>query len=227
MINRMLKSISILSVLALAIAFSACEKEDPIVIEDIENYTDGVVGDMQDSSQCGRRGCYEFVFPITINYPDGGSESVDDYPGLRDAIKAWREANPDAEDKPTLGFPLEVVDREGNIISVASKEELRDLRRKCRRAKIRHRIHHRGKNFCFKLVYPLSIVLPDDTEIEVANRFELKKEVRTWKAANPDSEERPSLLFPVTVADKDGVETEVASKEELEALKDACSNEGE
>ncbi len=227
MIKQMMKSVIAICLMAVAIAFTACNKEDSIVIEDIENYTDEVVADMQDSSRCGRGGCFEFVFPITVNFPDGSSLSVEDYESLREAIKAFREANPEAEEKPALGFPLEVVDMQGNIISVSSGEELRALRKRCRRARIRHRLHHRGRNFCFKLVFPVTIELPDDTQHEVANRKELKQTVRAWKAANPDSDQRPSLVFPITVADKDGVETEVASSEELEALKDACRDEGD
>lgn len=226
MINQILKSVAFLCVFCLGISITSCDKEDSIVVEDIENYTDGIVADLQDSSKCGRHGCFEFVFPITIDFPDGSSATVEDYDGLRDAITAYREANPDTDEKPSLGFPLEVVDSEGNVISVASQEELRELRQTCRRSRRGPKGNRRGGNFCFKLVFPVSLDLPDAGTVEVADRMALKQEIRAWKAANPDSDERPSLAFPLTVMTEDGTETEVASKEDLDALKASCQDNG-
>ena len=220
--NQMMKSLAILCICCLGILMTSCDKEDAIVIEDIENYTDGVVANMQDSSKCGRRGCFEFVFPISIDFPDGSTTSVEDYSSLRDAIKAYREANPDSEEKPTLGFPLEVIDSEGHIISVTSQQELRALRRTCHRARRGPRGNRHRGNFCFSLVFPVTLEFPDASTTEVENRMALKMAIRTWKSANPNSDERPSLMFPLTVALEDGTETEVASKEDLEALKAEC-----
>ncbi len=203
----------------------ACTEEENIDTGEVENYVDEVVFDMQERGNCGKFGCYEYVFPVTIAFADETSLEVNDYTELRDAISAWREANPDAETKPTLAFPLEVTTDEGEVISVASADELRALRVACRRAFFRghgpkgHR--HRG-HFCFSLNFPVTLALPDDTTVEVADRMELKQTVRSWKADNPDSDERPELVFPIDVTMEDETVVTVDSKEALMELKDSC-----
>ncbi|MGB0839929.1 MAG: hypothetical protein ACPGXL_07305, partial [Chitinophagales bacterium] len=56
-----------------------------------------------------RKECFDFVFPLTLVLPDGTTVTGDDKQALREEVKAWYEANPDAEDKPQLQFPVEIV----------------------------------------------------------------------------------------------------------------------
>ena len=197
----------------------------PLRGDSVENYIDEVVFDMQRHGNCGKFGCYEFVFPLVISFPDGTEAEVDDYPAMREALKSYRETNPDGE-KPTLGYPLEVMTQDGEIISVADSGELQVLNRECRRDFfIRH--HHRGHRFrgmfCFRLTYPVSIVFPDETVKEIPGPHILQHTLRFWRANHPDSEERPELQYPVTVKMEDGTTVTVESKEALKELKDECS----
>jgi len=204
---------------------TSCDKEDTVSTADVENYVDETIFDMQERGNCGRFGCYEFVFPITIAFGETSTE-IADFDALKEAIKNYRESNPDGE-RPTLGFPLEVISQEGEVISVASQEELHELRIACRRDFFQrhgHRGHGNRGMSCFKVDFPHSILLPDETVVEVNSVDELKLAVRTWKSENPGERARPVLVFPVTVTMEDGTSVEVESKEALVALKEECSS---
>lgn len=52
---------------------------------------------------------------------------------------------------------------------------------------------------CYRLVFPLTVVLPDGINQIAENPRELRRIVRTWKRDNPDSDERPSILYPYNI----------------------------
>ncbi len=213
----------------LSFTFLACNNENDINSADVQEYVDEVVFRMEESGNVGRFGCYELVFPITISYPDGSTGEVADYDALRAAIADWKEANPEANERPEFAFPVEVLSEDGEVISVANKEELRELKRACRRDFFNRRGHkgHSGRcGSCFTIVFPVSVSFPDGSTAEAADRMALKDLVRDWKANNPDSTERPELVFPVTVEFEDETTTEVNSIEELKALRESCNTEG-
>jgi hypothetical protein len=210
--------------------FTACEKDDVNVSEDVEFYVNSSVFDLEEKGNCGRFGCFEFVFPITIEFENGDTTEVDDYDGLRTAIRDWKEANPNAEKRPNFAFPLEVMDEEGKLISIGSSEELRELARECRRDFFKRMRHRRGKHqgdVCFRPVYPLTVELPDGSTVTGENPRALQLRVRAWKAENRGSEERPKLKFPIEVEYEDGSKVTVNSAEEMKALKEECSADEE
>lgn len=210
--------------------FTSCEKDNVNVTEDVEFFVNSSVWDLEERGNCGQHGCYEFVFPITIEFENGDTVSVDDYESLHTVIRDWKEANPDATERPTFVFPLEVLDENGEIISVASQDELIELGKECRRDFFKNKRHKRGEHrgeVCFILVFPLDVTLPDGTVVTVNNRLDLKEKARAWKEANPDSEEHPSLVFPITVEYADGTQVEVNSIDDLQTLKDECAADGE
>ena len=193
----------------------------------VENFVGEAEFALGAEGKIGRRGCYEFVFPITIDFPDETSATVDSYENLRETLRAWKEDNPDADERPMLAYPIELMTEEGDLISVADRSELRDLRRACRRAHFDGRWRP-GKFFrgaCFKPVLPVTIEFPDGSTVEVASRSELKDALRTWKQENPDAEERPQVQYPITVEYDDGTQVEVGSKEELVELKEDCDQD--
>ncbi len=193
--------------------------------EEIQEFVDQSLFEIEERGSLGRFGCYELVFPITLNFPDETSAEIEDYESFRTSIEDWKEANPDAEGRPELAFPIEVTTEEGELISVADMSELRELKRECagdfgRRG---HRGHGGKCGKCFEIVYPVSLAFPDDTTVEFEDRQALKQAIRDWKEANPDAEERPSLVFPIEVQmEEDESIVEVASAEELKALKEEC-----
>lgn len=213
------------AVAALSLFFTACEKQNVTSSTEVDNYTDLAMFEMQERAGCGERGCFEFVFPLTIIFPDATEVEVDDYEALRDAIHTWKTDNPDATERPTLAFPIEVVSQDGEVISVADSAALMQLRQRCRRNFGPHRPGHGGKH-CFHLVFPLDVAFPDGTTATAATPRELQQLLREWRRNNQDAESRPELVFPLTVEMQDGSQVQVDSKEALQELKDTCSSEG-
>lgn len=190
--------------------------------DSVEDYVEKSIFEMDRSVNAGRKGCFELVFPLSINFPDETQEEVESYEELKAAIQAWKEANPDAETRPTLAFPIEVIDKNGDIISVDNKEELVALKIECRREWYNnHGPNGHHGDACFRLVYPLTIVFPNGNTLEVENRRQLKTAIRVWKHNNPNADVRPMLQFPIQVK-QDGEIIDVDTKEELIALKEAC-----
>lgn len=223
------------------------EADSAVDIETTENFVNQSVYSLQTEGNVGKLGCFEFVFPVSIVYPDGTTESVDDYEALRATIKAWFEANAESlglsekdstrrrghgyladipwDMLPTLDFPVDILTDSAEIVTVEDREQLAELKKMCRKDFYGNRGRHgHGKgDKCFSLVYPLTLVLPDGSTITGDDRKAIKSQLREWKAANPDTEERPAIQFPVTVELEDESTQEVASQEELEALKETCS----
>ena len=68
-----------------------------------------------------------------------------------------------------------------------------------------------GRYGCFELVFPVSIVLPNGTTVEVDSYDEIKQQLRTYFEANSDRRrprggDRPhfNFVFPISVVSQDG-----------------------
>lgn len=209
--------------------FSACNEESMDLLTEetvVENFVDESLFRLQSEGNLGRFGCYELVFPVTIGFPDSSTATADSYDDLIYSLQEWKQANPDADGRPTFVFPIEVLSEDGEVISVASEEELKELKQECGGnyfGKHESKGHKGNCTPCFEMVFPITIQLPDDTTAEAASREELKDLVREWKEANPDATERPEIVFPVEVEMEDGTVVTVNSKEELKELRESCN----
>jgi len=195
----------------------ACGSENAI---ESEEFSEDLIEDISTETRSGPTGCFEIVFPITIAFPDGTEFSANSMVEARTAAKQWKEDNPDVDGRPSLVYPIELVNEDGELITIESRLDLREVIRECRKENYNN---HQGKR-CFRLVFPTSIVFPDGTVTEFEDRMALKLGLREWRQNNPDAEDRPSLSFPIQVEmQEDGSIVTVNSKEELRALKEDCN----
>ncbi|MEM6799921.1 MAG: hypothetical protein AAF696_00880 [Bacteroidota bacterium] len=225
MTNLLQKTYLLILIAALGF-FTACTEEDVLNEAFVEDYVTNGVTALHDASACGRFGCFEFVFPIDITL-GGNTITVNDYDELRTELRNYIQSNPtDSLDRPSLNFPLDVVDDDGNITTVNDRMELKQLILSCVRDWVGRR-HRRGQggDRCFSLTFPLTIDFPDGTSQSVNDRQEFKQAVRQWKADNPNSTDKPSLAFPITVELADGSTQVVNDRTELQALKDSCGQD--
>jgi len=171
----------------------------------------------------GKRGervrgkCFELVFPITVTFEDGTNSTFEDKESMREAVQAYKEANPEAE-RPTLVFPIR-VEIDDTEMDIATQDEFDELKEACRDER-----GDRGRKKCFKLVFPVSVTFEDGTTASFEDRESMKAELRAYKEVNPEAE-RPTLVFPVTVVDRSGEETVINNEEEMEALKESCEED--
>ena len=211
-----------LFVLALTgLFFTSCSEDNNVLSDLTETYTEEALYTIESRTNTGRLGCFEFIFPITIEMPDATTQTVNSLEELKEVIQTFKENNPDAEEKPSLVYPIEVLSEDGEIISVEAKEGLKELKKACNFRGNGSR-GHKAKDLCFEINFPLTVVYPDGTTAEAETRREIKQLAREYKEANPDAEEKPTVQFPIEVTLEDETVMEVESKEALKELKETC-----
>jgi len=162
--------------------------------------------------------CFTPVFPLTIVFPDGTEEQVDDQEALRTAMMEWKQNNPSVDGHPEFKFPFDVTLKNGDVVTVNNKEDLRAISKRCRGD--RNNKPHINK--CFKVVFPITIKFPDGSTIEIDSKENLKTEIVTWMQNNPDVDGRPHIVFPFDVEKEDGTIITINSKEDLIKLMRKC-----
>ncbi len=208
----------------LAFTFSSCNKDADLV--DVESFTDSSIEKLQGGA-IGKSACLEFIFPVSIQFVDETTAEITDYENLHETIVNWfteNEVEKSKENRPQLIFPIQVLNQEGEIVDVESQEALKELRKECpKRGKCKGK---NGRGFkCFSLVFPVTITI-DGTDTTFDDRMSLKAAVRAYKQEAGDDAVRPTLVFPITVEYDDETQVTVNSKEELQALKEDCKEEG-
>lgn len=76
--------------------------------------------------------CFDIVFPITIEFPDGTTAEAADREALHLLIRTWRHNNPGVQERPHMTFPITVkMTDDGSLVTVNSRDELHDLKESC------------------------------------------------------------------------------------------------
>ena len=223
--TNLFKPLGLILSLVVAGLFTSCQKEDSAA--DVENFVLQSMYEIEERCGAGLQGCYELVFPVTLEFADGTTQEVGDYDALHQAIREWRQANAGIQPKPErprLVLPFDVLNDAGEVITVSTPEELLALRRACIVDTFGPNHHgHIGKDRpCFRPVFPLTLSFPDGTLVTANTPLELQQAIRAWKLANPGTLGRPEFVFPISVLKKDGTLVVVNTPEELRALKADC-----
>jgi len=156
--------------------------------------------------------CFNFNYPVTVQFPDESIFTADSKEDLKAAIQAWREANPGIHKRPHLVYPVSLTMKDGTVLTINSTEEMRDVIRECAR-----RWRHVRIWTCVDLIYPVTLELPDETTLVVNSKEELKDAIAAWRENNTDMEGRPHIQFPFDVQLKNG---EIITINNLDELKD-------
>lgn len=226
-------------------AFFACNKDT--TSQTADDYLDQTLFSIQERGGMGKYGCYELIFPVTVNFPDSTTQEVNSYDELKDAIRNWFQANGggtgtgggnghhhgnhhnqvDSLPHPTLAFPVSVLSPDGEIITVNNESELHDLKEACGGGTFGHHDHHgHGQHglACFEIQFPITIQFPDSTTAIAADQAALHTLLHDWKHNNPGVSGHPEIVFPIQVVMKDdSTVVTVNSKQELHDLKKGCN----
>ena len=167
--------------------------------------------------------CFEIVYPITIMMPNGSAYTIDseEDPDL-DAVKNYYKENEGAEGRPSIVFPVNIIDNVGETKTISSEEEMKDAYRQCS-----GRDRDWGVRECFDLVFPVTYIMPDGSTYEISSEEDDAgwEELKEWYDANPDSEERPELQYPVEIiyeTEEGNVTLMIFNEEEMIAAKEEC-----
>ena len=171
--------------------------------------------------------CFDLVYPVSFNMPDGNvlevSEDTED--GWAN-IKDWYEGNPDSDERPAMQFPIQILFDDDELVTVNNSDEMKDVYRNCRRNNGDWDRDEDSDRGCFNLVYPITYLMPDGTELMVTEDTESGwSDVKAWYEANPDSDQKPELQYPVDIIfeTEDGEETlTINDEEEMIEAKERC-----
>lgn len=222
MYRTFFKAFTVLTAIVMAGFFVSCQEEETIA--DVDHFVLTSTQEIEERCAAGAAGCYELVFPVTLQFADSTTATVNDYLEMRQAIRDWYVANggrPRPWNRPTLAFPIQVMNEAGEIITVETPQELRELVAECD-PRPGGPGHHGGHGPCFTLNFPLTVMFPDSSTVTVASQQELRVATHTWNQNNPGQPARPQFVFPLEVTLKDGTVVVVNSREELRALKEDC-----
>ena len=166
-----------------------------------------------DAEGNGEIACLEMVYPLTYIMPDGSTITGDNEREIKHAIKRWYEANPGSKDRPTLQYPADVIFK-GRPMTINTIEEMKRVKEACEKERKR----------CFALVFPVTYIMPDGTEITIHSKDdrEGRLAMKAWYEANPGNSEKHSLKFPVEIKYKDGTIKTINNQEEMRRAKAAC-----
>ena len=179
-----------------------------------------------DKEKDERDRCFEFIMPFTFIMPDGSTiliEGEDD----NKKVEEWYKSNPDEKDRPKVQLPVDIsiTDEKGNeeVVTVTSDDEIKEIITNCDKKK-------EDKERCFKLLMPYSYNMPDGSSITISVEDDYKN-VKEWYESNPDSKDKPELIFPVDIevendSKDDEKETKVItinSKEEMDKALMRCN----
>ncbi len=213
-----------------------------ITTNDGESVTINNEDDMKDAYRdCSRRDrdwgedkeCFALVYPVTYIAPDGSTfeiSSEEDEAGW-EALKAWYETNPDSEAMPALSYPVSIMyrDEEGeNIVIINNEEEMHSAKEECREMwdEEEDEWHEEEDDWgeeCYSFVYPLTFIVSDGSSFVINSEEDESGwyAIRRWYEENPNTEEEPSLSYPVDVItwdNEESVTTTITTSEELESF---------
>ena len=147
--------------------------------------------------------------------------NVEDLPSGAQSDLETDYANDDVYDVKKaegLGFEVRLITTEGSFTSEFNTAFFDENGRQLEN---RRRPRHGRRRSCFRIVYPFSVTMPDDTVITLESRSD-KVLIRQWYADNPDATEKPELVYPIEIEYQDGTIEIINSQDELQAAREGC-----
>ncbi|MFK7981055.1 MAG: Kazal-type serine protease inhibitor, partial [Saprospiraceae bacterium] len=157
--------------------------------------------------------CFTLVYPIQIQFPGGETISYANEEDLYTSIEAWYDANPESKNDPLPIYPFEVLLEDGTTQTVSNEMEEEALWETC--------YGDIDFDICFELNFPITLVYPDSSTIDVNSEAELFTTIEAYYEANEDSAEDIDVQFPINITLTDGTVQTIDNEEALEAALEA------
>lgn len=168
--------------------------------------------------------CFDFVYPIFLTMPNGDVLNVDDATSIEEVLEAWYIQHPDAAGDPVLNYPVDLVFDEIDLAYTANdEEELWEAFEYCEEDVEHDDDFLNHEDWCFDLVLPVSLEMPDGSELEVGLDQELSSAIENWYAeSDQEWDGLPELIFPLSILFDDGSELELLNGGALEEAIEDC-----
>jgi hypothetical protein len=184
------------------------------VLNSIKNNDASATGRVADNNPSDQQDdfCFDFVYPITLEYNTGATVTVDDFNGL---IEVLMDETNDVYIEGIV-FPFDIVLlADGTTVTINSEEDFIEALMAC-------------DNFdvwddddviidCFDFVYPIDLIAADGSTVTVNSDDEL---IAFFEAQGMYYE--PNFVFPLDVTTIDGEQLTIDSLYDLFDLMDDC-----
>jgi hypothetical protein len=117
-----------------------------------------------------------------------------------------------------LGFEVRLITTEGSWTTEFNRAFFDT---NGRQLEDRRRPRHGRRRSCFKIVFPFSVTMPDDSVITLESRAD-KRLIREWYQANPGSTEKPELIYPIEIEYQDGTIDTINNAAEYVQARQEC-----
>ncbi len=155
-------------------------------------------------------GCYSVVYPVTLQLVDSTTTVVQDEAGLLATFLDGTWAG--------FGFPLTLLDEDGQEITIQNEQELAAAWEACDSTGGGGPGFEDADYFCYDFSYPFSV-----TDLFTGNTITFQ-DAAEWLAFHQDPIAAPNaydFIFPLTLLDQDGQELTVEDHDGLfEAIQD-------
>lgn len=137
--------------------------------------------------------CFELVLPVTFIMPDGSTITVEnDDESSWSSLRSWYEANPDAEDEPSMEYPVDIIYGGDSTVTINNQEEMGNAYSSCRSE------GSEDGGSCGVIVLPVTYTMPDGSTITMEDDSGYSL-LREWEENNPDIDGEPSIQYPFDV----------------------------
>ena len=77
-----------------------------------------------------RNECFELVLPVTFIMPDGSTITIENEEGYME-IRNWFTDNPEANERPALQYPINIMYSDSTVVTINSVEEMEQAYENC------------------------------------------------------------------------------------------------
>ncbi len=165
--------------------------------------------------------CAEIVYPITLNNADGSTTTVNDEDAF---IQAIEDAIFNDGDVPMIAFPIQVINEDDITVTVADEEALFDIFEDCF-GDWDDDCGCEDDDFeeCFEINYPITLIMPDGSQVTVNDDDALETAIDNYYDANPNDTSDISVVYPITVTMfEDSSIVTISDDDELDELFEDC-----
>lgn len=195
------------------VLFTACQKEDLVVSEDNFTLGDPLLGQGPRGPRDTTRCCFEFVFPISVELPNGDTLEINGEREHKHFIERWKNAS--LNGRPKIIFPIDVTLADGSNTTLNSPEELKKLIESC--------LPDRPKpSVCYKVIFPVKVKMPNGNIVTINNPEEFATLLKRWRENNPDPDKHPEIVFPYEIEKGDGSKVTLNGVEDLRKILAEC-----
>ena len=122
---------------------------------------------------------------------------------------------------PELGYLVRMRRGMGSRMGEASDVYFNLRGRELRRERDTRETDGRDRRECYELVFPVTFLLPDGTEVS-GTAQELRQAISRWYEANADTRARPTLQYPVDIELRDGTIVTINEEEQMRRVYQQC-----